>query len=211
MQPHFFSLCLVLVLSNSLFAQDPDCTPAKVSFSDYKELIDEVEQHRADRLINLDTFLKMSKDPDTLILDARSETRFNRIHIQGAKGLAFTEFTRASLRAVIPSMGTRILIYCNNNFGGDYPDLAIKAAPIDDATANDSQKSKGSSAVRTLALNIPTYITLYGYGYRNVYELNEQLVIDDPRITFAGSRIPEKPLPLPELPDAPTKAARVSK
>lgn len=40
---------------------------------------------------------------------------------------------------------------------------------------------------RTMALNIPTYINLYGYGYRNVYELDELVKVADPRIEFEGS------------------------
>jgi hypothetical protein len=38
-----------------------------------------------------------------------------------------------------------------------------------------------------LALNIPTYINLYGYGYRNVFELGELVHIGDRRIKFEGS------------------------
>ena len=38
-----------------------------------------------------------------------------------------------------------------------------------------------------LALNIPTYINLYGYGYQNVYELNELVSVNDKRIQFVGS------------------------
>lgn len=41
----------------------------------------------------------------------------------------------------------------------------------------------------TLALNIPTYINLYGYGYRNVYELSELVSVRDPRIQFEGSEV----------------------
>ncbi len=189
---------IVMLTSGTLLAQSPECPPARVSFSDYKELVEQVEQHRADRLINLDTFLKMSKEPDTIILDARSESRFERIRIQGARSLPFTEFTHANLGTVIPSMNTRVLIYCNNNFGGEYPDLAIKAliSPFQDVSSNDSRRSEGHATARTLALNIPTYITLFGYGYRNVFELNEMVRIDDPRITFEGSRIPDKSLRL---------------
>jgi hypothetical protein len=38
-----------------------------------------------------------------------------------------------------------------------------------------------------MALNIPTYVNLYGYGYHNVYELNELVNVNDPRIAFEGS------------------------
>jgi hypothetical protein len=41
----------------------------------------------------------------------------------------------------------------------------------------------------TLALNIPTYINLYGYGYRNVFELKELVFTNDPRIQFEGTEV----------------------
>lgn len=41
----------------------------------------------------------------------------------------------------------------------------------------------------TLALNIPTYINLYGYGYKNVYELSELVSIHDSRIQFEGTEV----------------------
>ena len=46
-----------------------------------------------------------------------------------------------------------------------------------------------------MALNIPTYVNLYGYGYRNVYELNELVKVSDPRITFEGTIVEQKPTP----------------
>jgi hypothetical protein len=45
---------------------------------------------------------------------------------------------------------------------------------------------------RMLALNIPTYINLYGYGYRNVYELHELVRVTDPRIEFEGTIVESK-------------------
>ena len=47
-----------------------------------------------------------------------------------------------------------------------------------------------------MALNIPTYINLYGYGYRNVYELHELVDVKDPRIEFEGTIVEQKPLSL---------------
>ncbi|MFT5779629.1 MAG: hypothetical protein ACI837_002588 [Crocinitomicaceae bacterium] len=41
----------------------------------------------------------------------------------------------------------------------------------------------------TLALNIPTYINLFGYGYKNVYELKELVSVLDPRISFEGTSV----------------------
>ena len=37
-----------------------------------------------------------------------------------------------------------------------------------------------------LALNVPTYTNLYGYGYRNIYELNELVNINDQRLKLEG-------------------------
>ena len=50
-----------------------------------------------------------------------------------------------------------------------------------------------------MALNIPTYINLYGYGYvygyRNVYELNELVKVSDPKIEFEGTTVIKKSPP----------------
>ena len=40
-----------------------------------------------------------------------------------------------------------------------------------------------------MALNVPTYINLYGYGYQNVYELDELVNVSDQRIEFEGTVI----------------------
>jgi hypothetical protein len=43
-----------------------------------------------------------------------------------------------------------------------------------------------------MALNVPTYINLYGYGYHNVYELDELVNVKDPRVKFEGTEVKEK-------------------
>lgn len=159
-----------------------------VSFDDFKELVAEVEGWRASRLVDLDTFLKMSREPNTVVLDARSDFRFERKHLVGAKHLSFSDFTADNLRKLIPDPNTRILIYCNNNFDGDQVDFATKMAPRFDAPrAMPESQILGNRKPVMLALNIPTFINLYGYGYRNVYELGELVNINDKRIAFEGS------------------------
>ena len=37
-----------------------------------------------------------------------------------------------------------------------------------------------------LALNIPTFVNLHGYGYKNVFELADVLKVDDPRVELEG-------------------------
>ncbi|CAN5240082.1 rhodanese-like domain-containing protein [soil metagenome] len=196
MKSRIVALSVLLLAANAVQALDTKYPKAKVSFDDFKGLVAGVEPHRASRLIDLDTFLKMSKEPRVIILDSRSTFRFERIHLKGAKHLAFTDFTQDNLRKVIPSFETNILIYCNNNFDGNQTDFASKIA---------SPRTKPNSAVATqiavqekpimMALNIPTYINLYGYGYRNVYELHELVKVSDPRIVFEGTIVEQKSTP----------------
>ncbi len=168
-----------------------------MSFEDFKGLVTEVEAHRASHLIDLNTFLKMSKEPGVIIFDSRSDFRFDRIHLKGAKHLAFTDFTQANLAKVIPSFETTILIYCNNNFDGNQKDFASKVA-VPRAKPGNAVATQFAAQAKPLmmALNIPTYINLYGYGYRNVYELHELVKVTDRRITFEGSIVERKATPL---------------
>jgi len=178
----------VLLFGSVVIAQDNPYPKAKVSFDDFKNLVAEVELHREQRLIDLDTFLKMSKEPGVIILDSRSTFRYERIHLKGAKHLSFTDFTQDNLGEVIPSFETIILIYCNNNFEGNQTDFASKVAmPITSSGSIISAQFNSQEKPLMMALNIPTYVNLYGYGYHNVYELNELVNVNDPRITFEGS------------------------
>lgn len=187
------SLLVPALLGCPGVAQTRAYPKAKVSFEDFKQLVAEVESHRAGRLIDLTTFLRMSREPGVIILDTRSDFRFDRIHVRGTKHLSFTDFTQENLGRVIPSLDTKILIYCNNNFDGNQVDFATKAAlprprPGKAAAAQFAVQERPIM----LALNIPSYINLYGYGYRNVYELDELVNVNDPRISFEGSIVERK-------------------
>jgi rhodanese-related sulfurtransferase len=196
MKSRIFAVSVMILAANAGFAQDTKYPRAKVSFDDFKGLVAEVETHRAMRLIDLSTFLKMSKEPGVIILDSRSDFRFDRIHLKGAKHLAFTDFTQDNLKKVIPSFETKILIYCNNNFDGNQTDFASKVAaprPKSDKTVTTQFADQAKPLM--MALNIPTYVNLYGYGYRNVYELHELVKVNDPRITFEGTIVEQRPAP----------------
>jgi hypothetical protein len=161
---------------------------ALVDFAAFKDLVAQVEAHRSERLIDLKTFLRWSKEKGVVVLDARSEFRFNRKHLKGAVHLSFSDFTQENLARVIPDRNTKILIYCNNNFDGDPIDFATKVANFSSDPAPPRQTQiLANRKPLMLALNVPTYINLYGYGYRNVYELNELVNVNDPRVTFEGT------------------------
>ena len=198
MKLRIVAVAIIMLAASTGLAQNTNYPKAKVSFDDFKGLVAEVETNRAARLIDLNTFLKMSKEEGAIILDSRSDFRFDRIHLKGARHLAFTDFTQDNLKKVIPNPETKILIYCNNNFDGNQTDFATKAfvpSPKPDTDKTVSNQFAAQSKPLMLALNIPTYINLYGYGYRNIYELHELVKVTDPRINFEGSIVGQKSAP----------------
>jgi hypothetical protein len=121
------------------------------------------ESHR----VSEEDFIRMSREPDTIVLDARSARKFDELHVAGAVNLAFPDIASESLRTTIPDRDTRILIYCNNNFRG----------------AQGPFPSKRADA----SLNLSTYISLYSYGYRNVYELAPLIDIAKTKLELIGT------------------------
>jgi hypothetical protein len=169
-------------MSSNINAQ----TPSKVDFDSFEQLTKEVNQYRKNRLINWKTFDNYAKNEKTIILDARSKEMFERKHIRGAINLNFSDFTQENLARIIPSETTRILIYCNNNFDDDPINFASKAY-IPKKTLQIG-KTVNEKPV-TLALNVPTFINLYGYGYKNLYELSELISVFDQRLVFEGTDV----------------------
>ncbi len=168
---------------------------AKVSYDDFKELVAEVESIRSERLVSLDQFLALQQDTNTVVLDTRSRDKYLAKHLKGAINLPFTEFTQATLRRLIPDTSTTILIYCNNNFSGD--EILFPTKNFVPGRAGDRRFLAERRPI-SLALNVPTYINLYGYGYRNIYELDELVDIKDPRVEFEGDSFFKALIPVDE-------------
>jgi hypothetical protein len=166
---------LIAILASNL----SNAQTAKVDYDAFEKLVSEVKSHRQARLITLDMFQKMSTEKNVVILDTRSDAMYKAKHVKGAIHLNFSDFTQNNLAKLIPDKNTKILIYCNNNFDND--DLFFPTKSYVPPT----KKEKGY----TLALNIPTYINLYGYGYKNVYELSELISVMNPKIQFEGTTI----------------------
>ena len=186
----FITVSVILLVTSVAFSKIKTYPKAKVSFSDFKALVAGVEAHRAKRLVDFDTFLKMSEEPGVIILDTRSDFRFERIHVKGAEHLSFSDFTQDNLKKVIPNFDTKILIYCNNNFEGNEIDFASKIFLPQRSPSNVlGRQFLVQEKPIMMALNIPTFVNLYGYGYRNVYELDELVNVNDPRILFEGTII----------------------
>jgi hypothetical protein len=122
-----------------------------IDMEGYLRVSTEAAKHRAERRLSEDNFIRMSREPGTVILDARSKQKFDELHIKGAINLSFPDIAVEGLKQTFPDKNARILIYCNNNFQGEE-----KAFP---------------TKMPTASLNLSTYIALYTYGYLNVYEL----------------------------------------
>lgn len=182
------SLLLALLLaccSGKLSAQQRHPPKALVDYDAYEALVKEVKAHRAQRLIDLPTFIKMSREKGVVILDTRSDGLYRQKHVKGAIHLNFSDFTQENLKALIADPDTKILIYCNNNFADDQVSFATKTVQ----PALISAGADPSIKPITLALNIPTYINLYGYGYRNVYELSELVSVFNKTLAFEGTDV----------------------
>ncbi len=154
---------------------------SNVDFDAFETLVKEVKKYREERLISLNKFLEMNSESKFIILDTRSEKMYKQKHIKGAIHLNFSDFNQYSLLELIPDSETKILIYCNNNIEDDSISFITKTV-LPKVIAKDIPEL-------TLALNIPTYINLYGYGYRNVYELAELISVHDQRIEFEGTEV----------------------
>ena len=155
MKFHVIQVTAVLIAVSAPIAAQEQIAPTpvpQVDYAGFADLVAEVSPYRQARLLDREAFFEQATAEGALILDIRSAAAFEAGHIKGAVNLPFSDFTTVSLAEAIGENTDRpILIYCNNNFVDDAPPVLAKKAP--------------------LALNIPTFINLYGYGYTNIWEL----------------------------------------
>ena len=151
---------LIVTLAMALL---PATNPA-IDMKGYLAAAREAADYRESRRVSEEKFLSMASDPTTIILDARSREKYDELHVRGAINLSFPDINARSLAQVIPSKNTRVLIYCNNNFTGNESAFATKIA--------------------TASLNLSTYIALFSYGYKNVYELEPLLDVQTTKLTL---------------------------
>lgn len=167
--------CILIlgILATRILSAEGIVNPA-VDYTAFAKLTTELGPVRATHRVSEEEFLKMAAESGTVVFDARSTDKFERIHVKGALHLAFTDFTEDALKKLIPDKATRILIYCNNNFLNEPVNFASKGFNV--------------------ALNIQTFINLHAYGYTHVYELGPLLDVKTTRIPFEGTAViqPEK-------------------
>jgi len=139
-----------------------------IDMQQFLRLSAEAAVARETRRVSEDEFIRLSRDPATIVLDARSRDRFDLMHVRGAMNLSFPDIAVESLHTLIPDVDTRILIYCNNNFTG----------------ADDAFPTK----LPATSLNLSTYVALYAYGYRNVYELAPTVDVRRSKLVFDAAK-----------------------
>lgn len=140
-----------------------------IDMKGYLKVANEAAEYRESRRLTEDEFIKASKEPGVIVLDARSKQKYDELHIKGAVNLSFPDITVESLATMFPDKNAKILIYCNNNF----------------KNAEDAFPKKMAEA----SLNISTYISLYTYGYRNVYELGPLLDVKTTKVELVPYEI----------------------
>ena len=161
-----FSSC-VAVTAVAQEIESPIVNPA-IDMPAYLRVAQEAAAHRETHRLTEAEFIEMSREPNTIVLDARSAEKYAELHIKNAVNLSFPDITVDSLAELFPDKNVRILIYCNNNFSN-----APKPFPTKRADAS---------------LNISTYISLYSYGYKNVYELGPLIDIDKSKLKFVSDK-----------------------
>ena len=155
--PRIFAALLALLLAaaargaDSLPPQATTTVNPAIDADAYLRTAFEALRLREGRRLSEAEFLRLSREPGTVVLDARSKAKFDELHLAGAINLVFPDIAIETLAATLPDKNARILIYCNNNF----------------RNAEGPFPSKLPSA----SLNLSTWVALYDYGYRNVWEL----------------------------------------
>jgi phage shock protein E len=170
MKTYILPLMSALLLAAIGSASEPKAAPVNpaIDMEGYLRVSAQAARHRESRRVSEAEFIRMSREPGTLILDARSKAKYDLLHIRGAINLNSSDITVESLRRLLPDKNMRILIYCNNNF----------------KNAEEAFPAKMPAA----ALNLSTYIALFNYGYRNVYELAPLLEPSKSKLTFESSK-----------------------
>ena len=173
-------LLVIVAVPSALAAGEPPTgvNPA-IDMQRFLIVASEAAASREAHRLSEQQFIEMSRRPGVVILDARSRQKYDELHVKGAINLSFPDIAIDSLERILPDKRVPILIYCNNNF----------------LNAPSAFPTKLPSA----SLNLSTYIALYDYGYRNVYELG-------PLIDINASRLEFEPPPAPPSSDGAASA-----
>lgn len=117
----------------------------------FRRVAKEAAAFRAPRCISEASFGRMRREPGAVVLDTRPRAAYEQQHLDGAISFDLATLDETALKRLLPDPQQRILLVGEHNF----------AAPVAPAASTP---------------NIVAYVTLYGYGYRNVFELAPAIV-----------------------------------
>jgi hypothetical protein len=123
-----------------------------IDIAGYLRVSRQALDHRETHRLSERDFIRMSREPGTVVLDARSRQKYEELHIKGAINLSFPDIAIGSLSDALPDKDARILIYCNNNFRNaeeafptKLPSAALNISPlISRSTITDTETSTSS-------------------------------------------------------------------
>ena len=164
-----FAVGLLLVLLVSGGEAQTAITNRLINYPAFLANAREMDAIRAAHRLTEAQFLQAMAEPGVVLLDARSAAKFKLRHLKGAVNLSLPDFTADDLAQTIPAKGTKVLIYCNNNFLGSPVAFASKAPAA--------------------SLNISTFVNLYTYCYTNVYELGPLVNVKSTALPFEGTEV----------------------
>ena len=162
-------MALLCWLAAAGTAQAQEIPNRLIDYPGFAAQVSKVGRARSQHRVTEEEFIRMAREPGTVVLDARSAEKYAQLHVKGARNLSLPDFTAEELAKIVPDKATRVLIYCNNNFinaPGAFPSKTV-----------------------TASLNIYTFNALHSYGYENVHELGPLLDIRKTKLAFEGSEI----------------------
>ena len=119
------------------------------------------------RLVDLDTFVEMIGDENTVLIDVRNAWEYQCAHVEGAVNMSVADMTEAAMAEIVPDRDTRIVIYCSD--------------------------SLFFMPTRRIALTSMAFPVLYELGYANVYELQYGYVSGEEALSRLPMITPENP------------------
>ena len=184
----FFTTALLIFASAQTVRGQIESEPLKITntelskeyrggacnFDEFTKAVLEVQKRRKERLVTAEEFAKLAATPGTIVLDARSELSFELLRVRGSINLPYTNFGIKTLEELIPNESTKILIYCRNNIVNE------TFTRVESTVLSNRIVPKE----RAVGLNIPVAVSLFIYGYKNVWELDEIVDPDNCPIMF---------------------------
>lgn len=107
----------------------------------------EIEKVRASRQLDYPTAERMLREKNTILIDARGDMEFKRLHLKGAMHLSYADMTFDKLAQVIPDKNTRVILYCDKG-------ILIRNT-------------------RMFALSGHAFVDMTLSGYKNLYEIRQ--------------------------------------